>query len=592
MKTLCVIVASLLVSGAFVATSAASEVDEGLSLARAQSDPQGVALGLIIGIDRPVSARSHDVWMAPLRIQSDIPIGRFQHDFLPDVSVVHFTQPVDAAIAMKTARELEKSPGVAWVELDIPIYSTSSVTVPNDPQFDQQWHLWDPTARQNNSIDAPLGWPITTGSKDVVVAVIDSGWTQHPDLPQHHVNGYDFVSNPLRANDGDGPDADARDPGDWVSRDDQSRGFSNCRVENSSWHGTHVAGIVGAAQNNRVGVSGVAPGVTVVSVRALGKCGGTVSDIARAIRWSAGENLSGFPRNPNPANVINLSLGGAGQCSSVLGGAVEYAIRRGVTVVASAGNEGRPVSSSTPANCPGVISVVATNPDGLRTRWSNYGTSDRAVSIAAPGESVLSTYNAGRQRPTTANYQRTSGTSMAAPMVAGAVALLYSLGVKSADIPSSLSRLTKSFPTRGSGIACNRTSCGPGLLSLEKLSLFGSAPSNPTPPPPQPPETEAPEGPQLLSSPGLIEGVSVTYQRAGQVSNAQVRWTNTRGGTRSLYFEYRVQLHGTRWTGWQRQVASRLNIQRVPRGNLSYVEIRGVNEMGRGAVYQVALAPR
>lgn len=513
---------------------------------------------------------------------------------ITNATVLDFTEPISSQAATAVAEQLAAKPYVDWVELDLLLKPAARPQLPNDPEFENQWHLWDPTATVDASTDAPLGWSTTTGKASVVVAVLDTGWTAHPDLDNRQINGYDFISDLRVSNDGDGRDPDARDPGDWVSQQDAQGVYQGCGVSDSSWHGTHVAGIVAAERNNRRGIAGIAPDVRVLGVRVMGKCGGRLSDIAEAVRWSAGGSVSGVPNNPNRAQVINMSLGGRGSCSPTMKNAIEFAKARGTAVVVAAGNEGSPVSSTTPANCPGVISVAASNPSGKITAWSNYGTSTQSPTMIAPGESILSTYNSGLQRPGSASYQRASGTSMAAPLVAGAVALLYSLGVEPAKIQNALQGLIKPFSSRGSGTTCTTRLCGAGLLSIKNLKDFGSDPTDPTPAPdPDPtPAPPPPDGPVPLTAPGLVENPAVRYDRTGQTAKVTITWPMTRGGSRPIYYLYRVQLAARSWGAWQQRVPSRILINKVPRGEMSFVEIMGVNELGRGPAYQVALFPK
>ena len=201
---------------------------------------------------------------------------------------------------------------------------------------------------------------------------------------------------------------------------------------NSSWHGTHTAGTIGAASNNGVGVAGVNWNSKILPVRVLGKCGGYTSDIADGMRWAAGLSVSGVPANANPAKVLNLSLGGSGACDATYQDAVNAITAAGTTIVVSAGNSNADAINYRPGNCNGVITVAATNRDGGRAYYSNYGS---IIEISAPGgetnvsnsNGVLSTLNTGTQGPGADTYVYYQGTSMAAPHVAGVASLLYSL---------------------------------------------------------------------------------------------------------------------------------------------------------------------
>jgi serine protease len=278
-------------------------------------------------------------------------------------------------------------------------------------------------------IDLLKAWRYGRG-KGVVVAVVDTGIVPQPEFRGRILPGYDFVSNVLVANDGDGRDADPRDPGDWVTKSEAEGGeiADECEADESSWHGTHVAGIALAAANNERGIAGIAPRALLLPVRALGKCGGTDRDLVDALRWAGGLRVSGVPENRNPASVINVSLGGSGQCSNALQSAIDELSELEVIVVAAVGNDAIPAADYTPANCAGTLTVAATDSSGQRAQYSNYGA---YVDLSAPGgtnnEGVLSTVDRGRQRPQGAVLGRAAGTSMAAPHVTGALAIARGL---------------------------------------------------------------------------------------------------------------------------------------------------------------------
>jgi serine protease len=256
-------------------------------------------------------------------------------------------------------REIAADPMVEYVEPD---RTRHAMGVPNDPWFPYLWYMQG----SNGGINMPAAWNVANGS-GVRVAVIDSGVTAHPDLSSNLVGGYDFISDVWTANDGNGRDADPSDPGDWMT---SYESFAYCdgsiTATNSTWHGTHVAGLVGSVTNNGVGVAGVAFGAQVVPIRVLGKCGGFVSDIADAVIWAAGGSVAGVPANPYPAKVINLSLGGDGACSVTEQSAINIARSMGALVVVSAGNEGTDTSNASPASCLGVLAVAATTQAGAK----------------------------------------------------------------------------------------------------------------------------------------------------------------------------------------------------------------------------------
>ncbi len=372
---------------------------------------------------------------------------------------------VDATIVSSTATSL------TFITPPAP----SEPTLPTDPKF-LDGTLWGLSGTYG--INAPEAWGTSQGSGDVVVAVIDTGRTSHSD-EGNLVSGYDFVSlddtnsdgtpdTPLTANDGNGRDSDPSDPGDWVTSSESS-GYSSggffegCYPDSSSWHGTHVAGTINGAANG-IGIVGVAPNVAVQHVRALGKCGGYMSDIIAAITWSSGGAISGVPTNTHPADVINMSLGGTDSCSSAMQSAIDGAVSRGTTVVVAAGNEGAPASTSSPANCRNVIAVAAVGTTGLRASFSNYGS---VVDIAAPGVSILSNINTGLTGPVSGSYTSYSGTSMATPHVAGSVALIKS--VYPAHTPAMIESLLKATAKPFGSTRCDSNisySCGAGIVDV------------------------------------------------------------------------------------------------------------------------------
>lgn len=351
---------------------------------------------------------------------------------------------------------------VEYAEPDTQMYALST---PNDPSYPQQWDYFEPTGGMN----VPGAWDLSTGT-GVVVAVLDTGRTSHPDLDARWLGGYDFISSSTGARDGNGRDADAQDQGDWYAAGE----CGQTTASNSSWHGTHVAGTIAAVSNNGVGVAGIAYNARVVPVRVLGKCGGTSSDIADAIVWASGGSVAGVPANPNPAKVINMSLGGSGSCSQTYRRAISAANSRGTTVVVAAGNSNANASAFTPANCAGVVTVAALDRDGNRAFYSNYGAT---VEVAAPGgevrletdppgtrstpqNGILSTLNDGATTPGNPTYTTYMGTSMAAPHVAGLVALMLSRNpsLTPSQVLAALQAHARPIPGTCSG------GCGAGLV--------------------------------------------------------------------------------------------------------------------------------
>ncbi|MFI7743907.1 S8 family serine peptidase [Kocuria rhizosphaericola] len=351
--------------------------------------------------------------------------------------------------ALTTA--LEQDPAVEYAEPDL---LATTAAVPNDPSYATlQWSLWDDPA----GLGMPLAWDRATGAGQTI-AVVDTGITSHPDLDANVLPGYDFVSTAQNGRDGDGWDADPTDMGDHP---DAVLCPSSPMLPDATWHGTHTAGVAAADANNGVGISGVAPDAKILPVRAVGACSqGYITDVAAGVRWASGAPVAGAAANPNPATVINLSLGVPGECPAVLQSAISEAVNRGIPVVVAAGNQGVDAAQSAPANCAGVISVAATDVAGALAPYSNFG----SVTLAAPGgdpyAQILSTGNAGAQGLGAPTYTERNGTSMAAPAVSGAVALLRELspGLGVAGVREALTSTARQAP---GGCA---PGCGAGVV--------------------------------------------------------------------------------------------------------------------------------
>lgn len=395
--------------------------------------------------------------------------------------VVKLSRKAPLADVHEIARRIAASPDVLYAEPDKRIFP---LITPSDPGFNQQWNLQG-ISTSLGGINLLNAWDITSGLSSVVIAVIDNGILHHTDLSGRLLAGYDFISDIATANDGDGRDGDPTDPGDWVSTEESTTTFPGCTVANSSWHGTHVAGIIGAVSNNATGIAGINWGSWILPVRAIGKCGGYLSDIADGMRWAVGLPVAGAPVNPNPARVVNLSLGGEGPCSITEQYAINDAVLAGAVVVAAAGNAAQSVTNISPANCNNVVAVAATDSLGARASYTNFGS---LVDISAPGGdaaygggSILSTGDSGT---TTARLDNTyvlkQGTSMAAPHVSGVASLMLSVNplLTPASIENILKSTARAFPI-GTALDCTTLDCGAGIVDASaalNASISGAIP--------------------------------------------------------------------------------------------------------------------
>ncbi len=386
--------------------------------------------------------------------------------------VLRFGQPLGLDAARALPQHVAQVAAVAHAELDLIVQAQ---LLSRDPHFASQWNMLDNSEGYVGGIGATLVWDHFTGTSATVVAVVDSGVVAHPDFGNRLLPGYDFVSDRNTSNDGDGRDAIAIDPGSWAPA---GLCGTDSAAKDSSWHGTHVVGIVGAAGDNGVGIAGVNWQTRLLPVRVLGRCGGTMSDIIDGIRWAAGLTVPLVPVNRFPAQVINLSLGGYSPdgCNRGYRDAIAEARGQGALVVVAAGNSADDVDLYTPANCEGVMTVVAVDHEGEIASYSNYGFSGH---ISAPGgdiswferdsAGILSTVGQGSRSLTGYGYAYMQGTSMAAPHVSGIASLAlglneqlsgeelrYIMEVSTKDFPSD--SLCKTLSICGNGIADALTS--------------------------------------------------------------------------------------------------------------------------------------
>lgn len=530
--------------------------------------------------------------------------------------VLRLVEPLQRSAAERVAQRLRLDPMVSSVEIDEYVFPFFT---PTDPLWTDSreilWHLKAPTTERLGGANLPDAWDTATG-RDVVVAVIDSGITTHPDLDANIVRGHDFVSADsnggfLVANDGDGRDADPSDPGDWIDDNDLTKsvfsgGSSPCSKSNSSWHGTHVAGTISAVTGNRAGVIGVAYESKVLAIRALGKCFGYGSDIIDAIRWAAGAQPAsgtwadlGIPSNATPARVINLSLGStSSSCSSSRQNAITAARAMGAVVVVATGNDSRATISS-PANCSGVIAVTAHTVEGDKANYANHGTgttlsapgggscSTAALNCLPQGSSgtagtiwrlIGSTSNDGTTTPGAAIYSGKSGTSMATPHVSGVAALLISamptLTVDS--VRNVLAASAREFPAGTFCFGKVDSPCGAGMLDATRAMqrLVALTPS-----------VTAQANGALVENGSTVTLTGTATPKAGGNTNLSYRWQQTAGTNVTLSSTNSTQTTFTAPNG------SRMTFKLTATDSDGFSASRSVDVRSNGTPVLAALSP-
>ncbi len=413
--------------------------------------------------------------------------------------------------AARIADQLRADPDVEWVVANE--REQRLQTAPNDPFYAQQWWLANPGGSNSNVLSARRrglpgfegAWAREPGRAAAVVAILDTGVTRHPDLAGQVLPGYDFVSTIEYANDGDGRDADASDPGDWVSKADVQaapKTFDGCDVQNSSWHGTQIAGLVAAGTDNAIGIAAASRDGRIVPVRVAGKCGAEVADIIDGMRWAAGLAVAkaggGFlPANPNPARIVSISFGSSAACNAAYQSTIDELAAHGVVVVAAAGNSH--TAPMRPANCNGAIGVAALNRDGFKATYSNFGAGlvvatvggdpdDEGAWGAILGDDGLVTLdNAGSNGPGAASYARVFGSSYSAPIVAGAISLMLSAnpGLTPEQISAGLRQSARPHVTSPSietcsadnpgRCICTTRTCGAGILDVAEAVRYAQS---------------------------------------------------------------------------------------------------------------------
>jgi serine protease len=433
------------------------------------------------------------------------PVGR-------DQQLLEFEHPLSRSEAARLRDRLLERPDVDWVEPNV--RERRLQAAPSDPLFPQQWWLQPASGSNANRIDARLrgvagfqtAW-LRASQVPVVVAVLDTGITSHPDLSGQVLPGYDFVSVLEYANDGSGRDADASDPGDFVTEAELSSDlFAGCAAGPSSWHGTLVAGLVAARTDNGVGGAGVHGNASILPVRVAGKCGADLPDIIDGMRWAAGLPVVGAPANPNPARIVNISFGGSAACGPAYQSAVDELRQQGVVVVAAAGNEWS--GPTRPASCRGVVGVVGLNRDGFKSNYSNFGSvlSDSGIATVSGDDAdgawgsvladsgLVSLANLGQTAPGAAGYARLYGTSFAAPQVAGTIAHMLGLnpslsvdqilqGLRLSARPHVTSpKIGPCSETNPGRCLCSTATCGAGILDADQALLYATMPDSYVPP--------------------------------------------------------------------------------------------------------------
>ena len=473
-------------------------------------------------------------------------------------SVVELESPMSLSAAKAVAARLAADPAVEYAEPDI-VFKPSALPIENPEFAAKQWNWAGPldmytgavqvaappdvpplTSIATGGINMAAAWDLPVGTNEVVVAIIDTGITNHPDLngvtapvatqfqlTPRFLAGYDFISAnalglaaPGVENDGlpAGRDANPTDPGDAVDANTKNINamcYENKRTANNfntpnTWHGTRTAGIIAATADNTIGMAGIASkaNIKILPVRALGRCGGQLSDIVDAITWASGGTVSTVTpmTAPSPAKVIHVGAASAPgtQCPDSLRTAITAAIGRGAVVVAPTGNN-YALDISAPANCPGVIAVTAHAINGESPQYTNIGPLNKQgpnPTISAPGGgrpaglgaldaavdnprwAGFSIWSTGRDLVNAAGIVRAnnpnlngqqgeeaaynfSGTSDAAAQVSGIVALvLAKRNWNSTQVTDLLVATARPFPSLASCASGNvwAGQCGAGMV--------------------------------------------------------------------------------------------------------------------------------
>ncbi len=372
---------------------------------------------------------------------------RYVRQLASQAELYRFDAPVTLDQANDAAARIAASPGVSYAAVNRVMRNQA---FPVDAEYPMQWGFRLNYSEQGANFEA--AWDISKGSGTQTIGIVDSGVAKaHPELTgqlrrtsEFPNGGYDFFQFSSAS------PPDTRD-------DDPEQSVSSCG------HGSHVAGTISAQTSfvnggSAAGVVGGAPNSKVLMARALDFTG-EESDVVDAMLWLAGLPVSGVALNPTPVSVINMSLGGNGQCGPAYADAISQLASRGVTVVAAAGNNSTNVSGFAPANCRGVVSVAASDVSGNLAWFSNFG---RKVAITAPG---LSIYSTGGSEG--GNCYK-SGTSMAAPHVTAALGLAQTVAPNLSTNQTLLAvrSSARPFPSQSN---CTSLECGAGLLDAKRL---------------------------------------------------------------------------------------------------------------------------
>jgi serine protease len=467
------------------------------------------------------------------------PTVRSARTFARIAQRLDFGRPLQADEAERLMAKLRAHPDVEWVE---PHTRERRLAIPNDCYYPSptrslvscgqvtsvgQWWMYpvggestDAIANRRRGVAGfETAWNRSTGVAAARVAVLDTGIVSHPELSGRVLPGYDFVRVSVYANDLDGRDADPTDPGDWVEQADKDADparFAACAIENSSWHGTDIAGLIVATTNELAprGTAAINWNGRVLPVRVAGKCGADPDDIVEGMYWAAGlpacqvardsvgNCATPAPANPNPARIVSISFGGTGDCG-VYQKAIDDLRAAGVVIVAAAGNEQGAVTR--PAKCPGVVGVGAVNRDGFKTNYSNFGPELTITTVGgdpkSPGngnwastlgdDGILGIDVVGAKQVEGYGHAYLFGTSFSAPIVGGAISLMLSVnpalthqqiveGLRASARPHVTSTQMPQCSASNGSIGrciCTTTTCGAGLLDVEQALLYAQSPA-------------------------------------------------------------------------------------------------------------------